>query len=172
MRATARDVIGALTLRNCAVFAGIVLLSLILIDAVGYVIWRRFPIPTLIITVAVLGWKIGRRIGHAGLAKVLNAASVGLGLFGVAIWVSALIDASYFPQVGYVTSTTTMAMWGWIAFHIWRAWRVLKTMPPDNLSHVTQGTAAIFAEMTYRRAEAQEVLERYDKAKKLQFACT
>lgn len=170
MRATVQDAYNSLTLRNVLIILGIVMLSVVLIDLVGYVVWRRFPIPTLIICVAALGWKIGRKIGHAGLSKVTNAASVGLGIFGVVHWISAVIDGAYFPVMGYVSWTTHVTMWAWIAFHVWRAWRVLKQMPPDHLMHVTEGTEAIYAQMTYREARAREVLQDYEKAKKLQFA--
>lgn len=169
MRATVKDALGALSLKNCLVMVGIVVVSLLLIEAVGYVIWRRFPIPTLVICVAVLGWKIGRKIGHAGLSKVLNAASVVLGAFGVAIWLSALLDARLFPEIGYITWTVQTSMWGWILFNVWRAWRVLKTMPPDRLLHVTEGTEDIYAQMTYRQARIKQALEGYDKAKNLHF---
>jgi hypothetical protein len=172
MKATARDVYQALTVRNVLIFGGIIALSIVLIDVLGYVIWRRFPIPTLIIFVAVLGWKIGRRIGHAGLSRILNAASVGLGCFGVAAAFAAVFDGRFFPVMGYVSWGTHITMWGWIAFHVWRAYRILKDMPPSRLMHVTEGTGMIFAEMTYRKARIAEVIERADEAAKMQFTAT
>lgn len=173
MKATARDVYNSLTVKNALILGAIVGASVVLIDIVGYMIWRRFPIPSLIIFVAVLGWKIARKIGHEGLSRVLNAASVGLGVFGMVLWLAAIIDGRYFPVMGYISWSTHIVMWGWIAFHIYRAWRVLKNMPPDRLIHVTEGTGMIFAQMTYREARIAEVIERYDEAKgKMQFAAT
>lgn len=173
MKATARDVYNSLTVKNALILGAIVGASVVLIDIVGYMIWRRFPIPSLIIFVAVLGWKIARKIGHEGLSRVLNAASVGLGVFGMAHVIAAVLDGRFFPNVGYITWTTHITMWGWIAFHIYRAWRVLKNMPPDRLIHVTEGTGMIFAQMTYREARIAEVIERYDEAKgKMQLAAT
>lgn len=172
MKATARDVYNSLTVKNALLLGAIVGLSVVLIDVLGYVIWRRFPIPTLIITTAVLGWKIGRVIGHPGLEKVLNAASIGLGCFGVAFWLAAVIDGKYFPSMGYVSWTVHNSMWAWILFHVWRAWRVLKKMPSDRMMHVTEGTGMVIAQMTYREARITEVIERYDDAKKMQFAAT
>lgn len=172
MKATARDVYNSLTVKNALLLGAIVGASVVLIDIVGYVIWRRFPIPTLIIFVAVLGWKIGRKIGHPGLSRVLNAASVGLGCFGVAAAFAAVIDGRLFPVMGYVSWSVHLTMWAWILFHVWRAWRVLKKMPPDRLIHVTEGTGMIFAQMTYREARIAEVIERADEAAKMQFTAT
>jgi hypothetical protein len=162
MKATIRDVKDSLNIRNITVFATIIALSFALIELLGYVVWRRFPVPSLIVTVAVLGWRIGRRIGHPGLSKVLNAASVGLGAFGVMLWAAAVIDGWYFTVMGYVSWSVQMVMWAWIAFHIWRAWRVIKDMPPDRLMHVTEGTETIYAQMTYRQAQIKTVLKSYD----------
>lgn len=172
MRSTAKDVYNALTLRNSVAFGVIVGLSAGLIEVLGYAVWRRFPISTLVIIVAVLGWKICHRIGHSGLSRVLNAASVGLGCFGIAHLIAAVIDGRYFPAVGYTTWTTHITMWAWIAFHVLRAWRVLKNMPPDRLIHVTEGTEAIYAQMTYREARAREALEAYEEATKFRVAIT
>lgn len=169
MRATIRDAYKALSLRNIAIFTAIVIFSYVLIDLVGYIVWRRFPIPTLIISVAILGWKIGRKIGHAGLAKLMNAASVGLGVFGIILWTAAVLDAQFFVERGYLSWATTMVMWAWITFHVWRAWDVLRTMPPDKLIHVTEGTEAIYAQMTYRAVRAQEALDAYQEATKYRF---
>lgn len=165
MRATIRDAYGALTPRNIALIIALVLLSVVMLNTVGYLIFRRFPIPTLIIYVAVLGWRIGRLIGHVGLSKLLNAASVGLGLFGIIHWFAAVIDGTYWPVYGYASWCVHSIMWGWIAFHLWRAYKVLKEMPPDHRMHVTEGTETIYAQMTYRQARIQKALESYEEAK-------
>lgn len=166
MKATLHDVYDSLTWRNSLVFLGIVLLSIFSIDIVGYMIWRRFPAPLLVVGVAVLGWLIGHLIGHRGLAQVLNAASVGLGVFGALILCGAVVDGAIFPEKGYLSNGVQITMWSWIFFHIWRAWMVLQKMPPDRMIHVTEGTAAIYAQMTYREARAKEVLEKYEVARK------
>lgn len=166
MKATIRDVYNALTLRNCIAFGGIVVASYFLIDILSYFIWRRFPVPVLVLTVAVLGWRIGRRIGHAGLSKVLNAASVGLGCFGGIIFIAAILDGWLFPEAGYISWISHISMWGWIAFHIRRAWCILRDMPAGRLIHVTEGTEAIYAEMTYREARVTEVIKKYNDAAK------
>lgn len=168
MLSTLRDAYESLSVRNVVCLAAVAAVSWLLIEMVGYMVWRRFPIPTLIIFVAVLGWKIGRRIGHAGLSRVMNAASVGLGVFGLVHWLAAVIDGAYFPVMGYFSWSTHITMWGWIAFHIYRAWRVLKRMPPDKLQHVTEGTETIYAQMTYREARAREALKQYDDATRMQ----
>jgi len=172
MKATARDVYNSLTVKNALLLGAIVGASVVLIDIVGYVIWRRFPIPTLIILTAVLAWKIARLIGHEGFIQVLNVGSFGLGGFGVTLFFAGIVDGWFWPTEGYVSWSTHIVMWGWIAFHIWRAWRVLKNMPPDRLIHVTEGTGMIFAQMTYREARIAEVIERADEAAKMQFTAT
>lgn len=170
MRSTLHDVYQALTVRNTIIVGSILAASVMLIDVLGYLIWRRFPIPALIICVAALGWKIGRRIGHAGLSRVLNAASVGLGVFGMALFAGAVVDGTFFAERGYVSWSITMTMWAWIAFHVWRAWRVLRSLPTDKLVHVTAGTEVIYAQMTYRAARAQDALDAYHEATKDTFA--
>jgi hypothetical protein len=170
MRATVKDVYSAVTVKNAVIFATIVATSIFLIEVLGYIIWRRFPVPSLIILVASLGWKIGRKIGHEGLSRILNAASVGLGVFGAALFCAAIIDGTLFPTFGYVSWSVQMTLWAWIAFHVLRAWRILKKMPPDHLTHVTEGTASIYAQMTYREARAQDALDAYHEATKHNFA--
>lgn len=172
MKATIRDTYNAITRRNLIALALFVIASVVVIDLFGYIVWRRFPIPTLIICVAVIGWKIGRVIGHAGLTSLLNAASFGLGCFGVAIWGAAIVDGRLFREVGHVTWAVQNLMWGWILYHVWGAWVILKNMPPNRLIHVTEGTEAIYAQMTYREARVTEVIERYDEVKKMQLTAT
>ena len=166
MRSTIRDVYGSLTIKNAAILGAIVGSSVILIEVLGYLIWRRFPIPSLIIFSAAIVWKIARRIGHDGLSRVFNAASVGVGSFGIALFVGAIIDGALFPEYGYVSWSVTMSLWAWISFHAYRAWRILKAMTPDRLLHVTGGTGKIFAQMTYREARAHEALDAYKEATK------
>jgi hypothetical protein len=166
MKATFRDVCNALTVRNAVILGIIVGVSVALIDVLGYVIWRRFPIPALIIFVAALGWKIGRRIGHVGLTRILNRASVGLGVFGLVLWAAAVIDGVFFTEHGYLTWTVMMSLWGWLSYHVWAVWQKIKNMPDDRLIHVTEGTEAIYAQMTYREARGREALKAYEDATK------
>lgn len=171
MKATARDVRNALTARNCLILAGIAVVSAVLIWALGYVVWQRFPVSGLIILTSIFGWSIARMIGDPWLSEKVNAASVGFSLFGVSLVLSAVIDAMFFPRAGYVTWAviTHLAMWG--TWKVYTAWKRLRSMPPDRRIHVTEGTGMIIAEMTYREARIAEVIERYDEAKgKMQFA--
>lgn len=165
MKATISDAQGALTIKNSIVFAAIIIASVLLIETVGYMIWRRFPAPLLVFFIAALLWKIGRRIGHSGFTRILNAASVGLAVFAVALFVAATIDGYYFPIQGYLSWGVFTTMLGWIAFHTWRAWKVLRDMNPLHLIHVTEGTDAIFAQMTYREIRSREAREEFEKVK-------
>lgn len=161
-----RDVYNALTLRNTVAFSCILAISITSFLAFDFVVWRRFPIPMLILSVAFLGWQIGRLINHAGLSHILNAASAGLGCFGLAHCGAAIIDSNLFPVTGYCSWTVHMTMWGWILFHVTHAWKVLKSMPQDNMTHVTAGTEAIYAQMTYREVRSREAREAYETAKR------
>lgn len=163
MRATIKDAYSALTLRNCVAMAVIIAASVFSIDLVGYSVWRRFVLPSVIIGVAVMGWKIARLIAEAGLSRIINAASTGLVAFGLTLYLAALIDGLWFADRGYFSFTIMVLMWSWIAFHLYRALKVLKQMSPERRSIVTESTAVIYAQMTYREQQSKEVLDRYDK---------
>jgi hypothetical protein len=173
MKATIRDTLNSLTPKNLLVIAVIVTVMVIGLHAFGYLIMRRFPEPIEIIVVAVIMWKTGRIIGHPGLERLLNAGSMGLGTFGVMIWISAAIDGYWFPGEGYFSVTTKSTMWGWIIYYAAKALRILAHMPRDRRMHVTEDTAGIYAQMTYREARIGEALaknEEVDRQLNLDFA--
>jgi hypothetical protein len=165
MQATLRDAYAALTPRNCLLFFGLAVCSGLLLGILGYMIWRRFPVPCEIIAVAFFAWKIARIVGHPGLEKVVNAGSLGLGGCGIMLLVFALIDGWLWPAQGYFSWAGQIILWGWILFNIWRAYVILKEMPPDRRIHVTESTADIYMQMTYREMRSREARQAYEKVK-------
>lgn len=135
---------------------GFIVLSLIAIDTVGYLAWRRFPLPMLVITTAFIWIGIGKAINHPPLSKIVKGMSVGLCAFGITILVGAFVDAFFWAETGYLAFGGAVALWAWIAFESYRGLRVLDVMPEENKVRVTMSTAEIIAQMT----ETQHRIER------------
>lgn len=163
MKQTAKDAISALTFRNIFAAIAMAAVSVLAIDVVGYTIWKRFILPSLIILVAYFGRKIACLIDQDGLSRFVNAASVGMAMFGIFLYGAACMDALLFPIDGYISFGVSSMLWAWMAFHVYQALRILRQMPPARRKLVTNSTAVIIAQMTYREQETKEVLDHYDK---------
>ncbi len=134
--------------KSIAALTAVFLLSAVGIELFGYLIWRRFPTPVLIITTAVLWLGIAKAINQPKLSAVIRLMAIGLCGFGAALVVGAFVDAVYFPALGYCTFTATVGLWGWFAFYSYRALIVLTNMSPAGRERVTSSSAVIIAEMT------------------------
>lgn len=159
MKSTIKDAFNAVTPRNTLIFAVAVVVSIISIDAFGYLIWRRFVTPSIIIAAAGIAWSIAQHINDPGLKRIVNAASVGLCGFAIALFAAAFLDALMFPNVGYLAFSTLTAMWLWITLHLWRVLHILRRMTAARKDIVTESTANIIAQMTHREERMGEVLD-------------
>lgn len=163
MRATIRDAYHAITWRNCAAFAGAAAILLAITGVFGYVTARRFVNPSLIIGVGFIAWKIARLIKQEGLSRIINAAAVGMFGFGVITFAAGVVDTAVFGPIGHFQFFVNTLMWMWVAFHLLRALSILKRMKPDQLQHITHGTAIIVATMTAVQVDTERVLSEYEK---------
>lgn len=159
MKSTIKDAYNALTLRNVTIIAFAVVASIVSIDLFGYLIWRRFVTPSIIIAAACIGWSIARHVNQEGLRRIVNATSVGLCGFAIALFIGAFVDALMFPNVGYFAFGIITAMWLWITLHMARALSILRRMPDVRKDLVTESTAVIIAQMTHREERIGEVLD-------------
>lgn len=144
--------------------AGIVLFLLTLYGF-GFEVAKRFVLPGLIEVIAWMGWSISRKIQEDGLSKIVHAGSVGLGIGGIFASAAAFGDAIFFTNQGYLSFGVVTMLFMWIAYHVSRAYRIIHRMRPEQLQHITQGTAIIVAQMTAVGRESERTLERYESAK-------
>jgi len=157
MTNTFRD-IGRLILKPyvMVVMLSFIALSMITIETVGYLVWRRFPLPLLVIATAFIWVGIGKAINQPQLSKIVEGMSVGLCAFGALILIGAFLDAFLWADTGYLAFGGAVALWGWIAFESYRGAQILKEMPEENKVKVTMSTAEIITQMT----ETQHRIER------------
>jgi len=134
----------------------VVALSVVAIETVGYLVWRRFPLPLLVIATAFIWVGIGKAINQPQLSKIVEGMSVGLCAFGALILIGAFLDAFLWADTGYLAFGGAVALWGWIAFESYRGAQILKEMPEENKVKVTMSTAEIITQMT----ETQHRIER------------
>lgn len=164
MRATFRDAYSACTWQNCLIFLGMIIISAVSISGYGYVEWRRFVAPTLIFYLAVTWWRVAREIAQDGLSRVVNAASVGLGIFAILFCGGALLD-SFFAPVGYFAFGVFILMLLWINFHSSRVHRVLHRMPLDKKRIITESSAVIVAQMQHEKDRGHAALASFELVK-------
>jgi len=159
MTNTLRD-IGRLILKPyvMAVMLFTLVLSTIVIDSAGYLVWRRFPLPLLVIATAFIWLKISKAVNQPQLSKMVKGMVVGLCLFGAFILAGAFIDAFLWAETGYLASIGTMALWGWITFQSYRGLQVLEVMPAENKLQVTMSTADIIVQMTETQQRIEKVV--------------
>lgn len=163
MKSTIRDAYNALTFRNCAVFAGLIIFSATSMYFAGFLVWKKFVPPALILFTAFIWWKVARIVAQDGLSRVVNAASVGHAAFGFAWIIAATLDATFFPVTSPLAFTVFILMLSWIAFHSSRVLSIFRRMTPTQRNLVTQSTAVIAAQMTYRKERATAVIEKSEE---------
>lgn len=164
MRATFRDAYSACTWTNCLIFAGMIGLSILCISGYGYVEWRRYVAPTLIFYLAVTWWRVASEIAQDGLSRIVNAASVGLGIFAILFYVGAVLDSMLAP-VGYFAFGVFVLMLLWINFHSSRVRRVLHRMPIEKKRLITESSAVIVAQMQHEKERGHAVLASFEHVK-------
>lgn len=133
-----------------------IILSIITIDTMGYLVWRRFPLPVLVIATAFIWVAIGKAINQPQLSKIVKGMSVGLCVFGVVILLGAFLDAFFWADTGYLAFGGAVGLWGWITLESYRGLQILRVMPEQNKVKVTMSTAEIITQMT----ETQHRIER------------
>ncbi len=164
MKKTLSDAIASLTPRNCIIFAVIVALSGLSISVFGIVVWKRFVLPSLVGSLAFVGWEIGREIAgkQTGLSKLINAGSTGTAVFAVFLLLGAFADTLFIPDPGYALFGVLSLMLLWFNFHAIKAKRIVHKLTPEDKIVVTDGAAVIYAKMTRLQKEIGETLHDND----------
>ena len=159
MKATFRD-LGHLLHRPKVIggFIAVILLSAIVIEQFGYLIWRRFPMSVLVIATALIWMSIAKSINQPQLSKMVRVMAVGLCSFGVSVLLGAFVDGIFFAVSGYITFVSNVLLWTWIAFESYRGWQILTAMTPEKRQRVTESATVIIAEMTATEQRIEKIL--------------
>lgn len=164
MKATIQDAKIALKRPHNAILLALAFcLSAGAIYFVGYIQWRRFVIPILILISASLTYRIGKkRLRESDMSNVVQTAGKGLLVLALTMVAGAFIDNTFFadtPQVVFVIMT---AMWVWIAFQMARLDRRLVKLSPEDIAVITENSDVVMARLKDREIKMTAAIVNYD----------
>lgn len=119
------------------------MLSWLAIDTFGYLIWRRFPVPLLLLLIASIWKRVARKVNELELSRI----SSNVNTFAVVLLAAAFVDGYFFPATGYFTFFSFVGLFAWIALESEIADRLLARMRPKERRELTQNVSVILAKM-------------------------
>lgn len=144
MRASIHHLIAII--RSPKAIAGLLLatmLSILAIDTFGYLIWRRFPVPLLLLLIASIWKRVARKVNELELSRI----SANVNTFAIVLLAGAFLDGYFFPAKGYITFLAFVVLFAWIAFESEIADKLLARMRPQEQRELTQNVHVILAKM-------------------------
>ncbi len=163
MKSTFQDAKEALKRpRNIAIGAVVFIASAAAIYFFGYVQWRRFIIPTLVLLSATLAYRMGKRLRVSVFSSVVKTTGSGMIWAGVALILGAWIDNVFFSDIPQMVFLILAAREAWIAFQMSRLDNRLSRMSPEDIAVITQSSDVAIAQLNNQKIEMKAELERHN----------
>jgi hypothetical protein len=132
---------------NVAIVLALTAVSFVAVEWIGYVHWRSFVIPFLILITGRVLYRIGTtRLHQSTVALVFKNASVGLLVYAVALIVGAVIDMVVL-DTPHIVFTLMVSMWVWIFVQVERLDTRLIYLPQNTINEITESSDVVCARL-------------------------
>lgn len=145
---------------NIAICVAVVALSAATIQEFGYLVWRRFPIPLIVVTGGGVFLLLSKIFAQSKWGSAMLRANGLIGIVSGALMLTgAFLDAWLSPEVGYFLFFTFLTFCGMGLFNLFRVLKRARQMSQESIEKTTLGVEVAVAEMRIAGVRAKESLD-------------